>query len=370
MALSRVEESYLDELSDLVLLHARAQGITPARCREVLARIHRPDGEGPGCWPTEWSAEAAGHAERGQYLTACRYYNLARFPYPDGPARVRAASACVQSFQQWCAGQAGIHRWELPVAGGRVVCLVAGLSREPRPLLLVSGGIVSIKEQWTPFLLAARRLGMAVVVAEMPSVGENTLRYGASSWRMLPALLDGLAPRVAVEEVYAVAISFSGHLAIRAALEDPRLRGVVTLGAPVRSLFTDRSWWQRLPQTTTRTLAHLTGVPRTGLFEHLEELALRDGQLAGLDIPVAYLASARDEIIPRQEWELLSRSVRRLDLMEFDDVHGSPGHLPDIRLWIARSLLRMRQCRAPVRAGLSALLGVRAASRRALRWAS
>jgi pimeloyl-ACP methyl ester carboxylesterase len=313
-----------------------------------------------------WCAEAARHAERGRYLAACRYYNLARFPYPNGPARERAAGACVHSFQQWRVAHGGIERWELPVAGGRIVCLVAGQGRDPRPLLLVTGGIVSIKEQWARFLLAARRLGMTVVVGEMPSVGENTLRYGAESWRMLPALLDALAPRVAVDEVYAVALSFSGNLAIRAALEDPRMRGVVTVGAPIQAVFTDRMWWERLPRTTTGTLAHLTGVPGPKLFAHLAGLALSAEQLRGLNVPVAYLASARDEIIPRREGELLAGSVRRLDLMEFDDVHGSPRHVPDTRLWIVRSLLRMRGQRAALRAGLSALLSLRRAGRRSL----
>lgn len=356
--------SYLDELRDLVLLHARAQGIRTSACRALLARVDRADGTGPGSWVHEWSRAGERLAAGGRHLDACRHFTLARFPCADSPERAEAGRRCVSSFDDWRRGR-GIDRFELDLPDGRVACWTNGLAPgSARPLLLVMGGIVSVKEQWAQFLLTAGRLGMAAVATEMPGVGENTLTYRTDSWRMVPTLLDALGERAPVDQTYALALSFSGQMAIRAALHDPRLRGVATVGAPVRAVFGDPDVVAALPATTLRALEHLTGRPGTDLPGRLAGLALTTDELGRLDIPVAYVRSRRDEIVPGAEPDLLARHVRGFTQIEFDDVHGSPAHLADTRLWIARALLGMRASKPGVHAALGALLAARAARRR------
>src|SRR5262249_36566564 len=114
-------------------------------------------------------------------------------------------------------------------------------------------------------------------------------------------------------------------------------------GAPISEFFTDTAWQQELPRVTVDTLTHLTGVD----VAELTDRALSPAGLAALDIPVAYVASRRDEIIPAGDVQALREHGDDLPLLEPDDVHGSPGHIEETKLWLARSLLRMRGVRDP-----------------------
>jgi pimeloyl-ACP methyl ester carboxylesterase len=209
------------------------------------------------------------------------------------------------------------------------------------------GGIVSVKEQWAPILARIAQLGMAGVVTELPGVGENTLRYDAKSWQMLSGILDALSDRAEVNQTYAMTLSFSGHLALRCAVDDQRIRGVITTGAPINRFFTDTAWQEAVPGVTVDTLAALTGaepgvVSAGRVLAGLADWALSSDQLAALDIPVWYVASRRDEIIPAGELDLLREHVRELHLVANDDVHGSPEHTTETQLWCLLALLRMR----------------------------
>ncbi|WIX91754.1 alpha/beta hydrolase [Amycolatopsis sp. DG1A-15b] len=335
----------LGELKQFAVAHARAQRLGDHA--RLLSRMHTDDGDAAGSWVAEWSRAGAELEKAGRLLDAAGHYNMARFPFVDGPARQAALERCVSCFGRW-AGEHGIEQLELELGGGRVRCWTSGLSPTARqPLLLVCGGIVSIKEQWAPALPMLRRLGVAGVAVEMPGVGENTLGYHEDSWRMLPDLLDALAGQADVEQAYALALSFSGHLALRAAVSDRRIRGVVTVGAPVAEFFSDSSWQARLPRLTVDTLAHLAGAKTAELSRVLAPMALTRAQLASLDIPVAYTASERDEIIPAGEVRLLRETVRNLDVVTHDDVHGSPRHVAETRLWGALSVLRTRGSGGP-----------------------
>jgi esterase FrsA len=353
------------ELKQYVVVHARGQRIPGYR--DVLGRIHSDSGDGPGSWVGEWcrAGELAEASDR--LLDACRCYALARFPYVDGPARQEALDRCVSTFDRWRLARVSgdIERLDIGVEGGKVGCWSSGLSTvDRRPVLLVMGGIVTVKEQWAPLLVNAGRLGMAAVVTEMPGVGENPLRYEPQSWRMVSQLLDAIADRADVSRSYAMALSFSGHLALRCAVDDQRIRGVLTVGAPVADFFTDSRWQRALPRVTVDTLAHLTGTPAGELAGSMAAWALADAQLAALDIPVRYTASRRDEIIPSADVQRLRRQVADLRVVENDDEHGSPRHTADTQLWCIASLLRMRGAPRIQRGVISTLWRLRRAATR------
>jgi hypothetical protein len=330
------------ELKEYARIHAIGQRISGYQ--RVLDRISTDDGDAPGSWTGEWSRAAEALAERGRDLQAARHYLMARFPYVDGPARKAAADGAITAFESWRGRRdRGIEPVTLDVDGGTVRCWASGLSTTRRlPLLVVMGGIVTTKEQWAPMLVALRRFGLAVLVTELPGIGENTMRYGPDSARMLSSVLDAVAGRADVAHTYTVALSFSGHLALRCAVSDERIRGIVTTGAPVQAFFTDLAWQRRLPQVTVDTLAHLTGVKPSDLPGSMTDWALTDEDLAGLDVPVAYLASARDDIVPPAETDVLRQHLRQLDLTVHDDVHGSPRHVAETQLWTVTSVQRHR----------------------------
>ncbi|WP_433124926.1 alpha/beta hydrolase [Micromonospora sp. CA-240977] len=339
----------IGELKQFVVVHARAQRI-PSYA-SVLSAIEHDDGDRSGSWVDGWIRAAERFERSGDLLSACRAYNLARFPFVDGPARAEALRRCVDTFDRWRKDHPSIAPLAVAHDGGTVRCWTAGLSRTDRkPLLLVMAGIVTVKEQWGPVLRQAARLGMAGLVAELPGVGENTAPYDEKSWRMIPALLDAVADGADVSRTYAVTPSFAGHLALRAAVDDHRIRGVVAAGAPINAFFTDREWFGALPRVTVDTLAHLTGSPVAGLADRLRPWALTVDQLDALDIPVAAAVSTRDEIIPPADRDILRRHVRQLSVLTNDDVHGAPDHVAETQLWTVASVLRMRAVRSPQRA--------------------
>lgn len=333
----------VNELKQYVVAHARSQRMPASHFASLLGRIH-DDGDGTeGSWVREWTLAAERLELDGRLMEACQHYNMARFPYVDGPARKEAHERCVATFGQWRASVPGIEPLEVTLPEGRVRAWTTGLSpSDPLPLLVVCGGIVSIKEQWAAVLTQVRSYGMAGVVIEMPGVGENTLRYDRDSHRMLSAVLDAVAHRADVRHTYTLALSFSGHLALRAALVDDRIKAVIGAGAPVHDFFTEPGWQRTVPKVTVDTLAHLSGTKPEGVFDHIRGWALSDAELSALDIPVCYVASRRDEIIPRSDVLRLKRQVRRFRVTEHDDVHGSPDHFAETQLWMLLSLLRAR----------------------------
>jgi esterase FrsA len=350
----------LTELKEYVRLHAHGQGLKGYQ--ELLDRVSSDDEDAPGSWVREWCLAGESLARRGLDVQAARHYAIAAFPFVNGPARRDAHQRCIQALDRWRLGQRGVEQLEVPVDGGLVRCWASGLSGG-KPLLLVMGGIVTLKEQWAPLLASVSRLGMAGLVTEMPGVGENTLRYQPESWRMLSGLLDAVADRADVTQTYAIALSFSGHMALRCAVEDRRIRGVVTVGAPVSSFFTDLGWQRQLPGITNATLANMIGITPVEVAGGLREWAITGKQLSELDIPVGYVASGRDEIIPPGESSLLRDHVRKLDFTEHDDVHGSPRHTRETQLWLLGSLLRARGVRNAQSAVISLLLRLERARR-------
>src|SRR5262249_48912547 len=82
---------------------------------------------------------------------------------------------------------------------------------------------------------------------------------------------------------------------------------------------------------------------------------LTGDQLAALRVALSYVASRRDEIIPAGDIGLLRRYVRRLSLLENDDVHGSPKYVGLTGLWLTRALVRDHGSRPAQRAALGGL---------------
>ncbi|HEY3717328.1 MAG TPA: alpha/beta hydrolase [Jatrophihabitantaceae bacterium] len=335
---------HLAELKEFARLHAGGQGLTAAQVGRVLRHVHDDEPGSPRSWARVWTAEGDALAARGETLAACQHYTLARFPYPGDPERVHAQQRAVAAFDEWRTGTGGIERLTLHHPAGSVAAWAAGLdARRPRPLLVVMGGIVSVKEQWAQALPAFAKLGFAAVVSEMPGVGENTLQYGPDSWRLLPWLVNQFQGRADTNDVSMLTLSFSGNLALRAAVDDPRIRRILTVGAPVSRFFTDESWWHQAPRITKDTLARLSGTPdHDSAFATLRGLALDAPTLSAIRVPVRYVVSRRDEIIPAADPELLAAAAPRAKFRRFDDVHGSPAHLNAMRRWLVLSLLRLR----------------------------
>ena len=329
----------LDELKELVLLHAGAQGIKPEYVAGVLDSIQREDGAFPTSWAPRWMEAGTAAEVRGDLDLAVKLHNLGRFPFVDGEAKQSAHQRCLAAFQAWCAqGPAPVASLRLAWEGHSFVTYVRRCMRPRAPLLLVFGGIVSIKEQWGVFLALADKLQVDVAVTELPGVGENTIPLAGKSHGMIKVILDALT----IDErtgCHIVAMSFGGTLALRHAAQDKRIKGVTTVGAPISCFYTDAEWWNRIPSTTRLTLTKILGCKQTETFSRIGELELTAAELAAIHIPVYYIQSLRDEIIQCKEADDLKKMAGGLHLLCIDDVHGAPRHLSIVRLFLAYSII-------------------------------
>ncbi|WP_223227681.1 hypothetical protein [Leifsonia xyli] len=206
------------------------------------------------------------------------------------------------------------------------------------PVLLIIGGIVSVKEQWGQMLPIARRLGVTIAVAEAPGVGENTLPYLESHRSFVSDVLDAIGVG-SDADVRVLALSFSLSLAVHAAATDPRLRAIVTVGGPVRAFFDDDTLWDRVPRTTADTWASILGTSSEQAGKILRATAPPPDVWQALRIPIAYVASVQDEIVPVTEVNHLRELVSNAHVLVHDDVHGAPAHLGVTRLWLLGRLL-------------------------------
>uniref|UniRef100_UPI001268B766 alpha/beta fold hydrolase n=1 Tax=Nocardiopsis lucentensis TaxID=53441 RepID=UPI001268B766 len=247
-----------------------------------------------------------------------------------------AAAVAASSLTETGAGERRTAR----VDGTDVPFLFSRPTRPDAPLVVMMGGIVSLKEQWSPFLGLGRRLGCAVAVADFPGVGENGVAYSRAAAGVYTAIMDAVAADCDATRTLAVAPSFGGHLAVLCSARDTRLRHLVTVGAPLRAFFTDPDARARMPAITRAALARAAGVDADELWDRLDELALDPGEIAALRLPITYVASTRDEIIPARDWREAAALHDGLSVYAFDDVHGAPHHLRHTRLLTLTALSR------------------------------
>ncbi|HEY6877038.1 MAG TPA: alpha/beta hydrolase, partial [Polyangiales bacterium] len=298
------------------------------------------DGEARGSWVHAWEEEARRAERKGDLVTSSNLYGLARFPCADELAKVRAGERAASAYARHLEATGKGQRRVANVGTIGVPFLFAPGPREDAPLVVLMGGIVSLKEQWGSFLSLGPRVGCAVAIADFPGVGENRLRYSRAASALYGAILDAVAERCNVRETLVVAPSFGGHLALLHAPIDARLRKVVTVGAPLSHLFRDEAVHARLPSITRAALVQSARIAPAQLPAHLATLALSEREIADIGVQVTYVAALRDEIIPEIEWRAAAASARSFRVYAFDDVHGAPNHLRETRLIILAELLQ------------------------------
>ncbi|MGA8119792.1 alpha/beta hydrolase [Rouxiella badensis] len=330
------EAEYLEELKNFVLLHCEAQQLKPGGVKEILKRITHAEGSEAGSWTAEWCRVALQMEQLQNWSDAAKLYNLARFPFVENEMQQTAHDACIENFEKSMA-QAKVKFETLVLAEGAFKAYATGLDKN-WPVVVVCGGIISIKEQWARFLLMAKRLKLCVVVTEMPGVGENTLRYTPETWTLFSQILDALQGRADTQQCHLMALSFSGHLALLAAAKDSRIRGITTVGAPVASFFRQYNS-TAVPLATRRTLSHLTGLTRESLFIQMPDWQIILNDAPKLAIPVHYLQSEYDEIIPSSEIQSLKKIAADARVYCLADVHGSPNNMHLVAPWVLASIM-------------------------------
>ena len=325
--------NYLNELKEFAFLHATAQKIDKNLFSNTLKKIKYADEIGSESWSFEFKNRGDLFFEKGSYADALQYYNLARFPFINSVERNLAHNKCVESFWNYnIAKKLNVEKKFIDYDGNKVGFYFRNKKNKNAPLLIVIGGIVSIKEQWFRILLLSKKLNYSIVLTEMPGVGENNCKYHKDSYSLFSKIIESLSNITKTDNVHIIAMSFGGNMALKCAAYDSRIKSIFTVGAPLHNFFMDKNWWSKVPSITKKTLSHVCKCNESNLFNTINQFSITHNEISKITIPVHYINSKNDEIIPPTEIDFFQKFTNQKIIYEFDDVHGSPHHMKEIQI--------------------------------------
>lgn len=232
--------------------------VDPAAARQTIEALPSID---PESWAAAWGAtadrfaERAGHASRLEermslYQQAYAFSFLGRYPVPNHPAKElqyeRARAFFLEATRY---EDPPLERVTVPFEGAEMpFYLVRPRNVERPPVVMVWGGIDTWKEEMH-FRLGAgfRSAGCAVLLVDMPGVGESPILAGPDAERQWTPIFEWLATRDDLDHqrCAAVGASFGGYWAQKLAYTHrDRLACCVNWGGGVHVTFT-REWQER-----------------------------------------------------------------------------------------------------------------------------
>jgi pimeloyl-ACP methyl ester carboxylesterase len=316
------------------------------------AAIDALPGLDPESWAATWGAAADRFAERGDWLEAYRFSFLGRYPVPNHAAKDRQYARAREFFLKGVSqDDPPVERVSVPLDDGELPFYVlrpAGVERPP--VVMVWGGIDTWKEEMyerTGTLFRSK--GYAVLLLDMPGVGESPLRAGLDAERQWTPVFDWLTEQDDLDagRVAAVGASFGGYWAMKLAYTHrERLRCAVNWGGGVHVTFTPE-WQQRSRDASSYLMDLMPARARIFGGETFEDyvdrcpaLSLLDQGL--LDEPSAplLLVNGRDDVQNSIDDVYLSldhgdpKSAR-----VFDGGHMGEGPVvPTIAAWVGAHL--------------------------------
>jgi esterase FrsA len=276
-------------------------GLDPERARETIDAL---EGLDPEAWTTGWGgladrfeaeAEAASDpvSKRQLWMQAYRAAFMGRYPTPNHPLKRQAYDRSRALFLKATAMEdPPLEVIELPFGGrpGEGDRLEFYLTRpvgvERPPVAMVWAGIDTWKEEMHGRLGALLRArGFAVLLVDMPGVGQSPVQAGPDAERQWTPIFDWLARREDLDGTRCAAIgaSFGGYWAMKLAYTHrERLSCAVNWGGGVHVTFTPE--WQQRSRNASSYLMDLMPA-RAAIFggETFEDYVARCQQLSLLD---------------------------------------------------------------------------------------
>ncbi|HEX2303204.1 MAG TPA: alpha/beta hydrolase [Gaiella sp.] len=283
--------------------------------REAIESLESLD---PEPWATSWgavadrfAAEAAGARDaasrREALLEAYRFSFMGRFPVPNHPAKERQYARARALFLEATAlDDPPLQRVSVPFEGREVCFYVArpaGVQRPP--VVMIWGGIDTWKEEMYDRLGGLfRSKGVALLLVDMPGVGESPVLAGTDAERQWTPVFDWLATQDDLDSgcCAAVGASFGGYWAMKLAYTHrDHLRCAVNWGGGVHITFTPE--WQEKSRNASSYLMDLMPA-RARIFggdtfedyvARCPELSLLDQGLLGEPSATILLVNGRDD---------------------------------------------------------------------------
>jgi esterase FrsA len=267
-----------------------------AAAREAIESLESLE---PGPWAACWgavadrfAADAVGATDtasrRAALLEAYRFSFMGRFPVPNHPAKERQYARARDFFLQATAlDEPPLQRVSVPFEGREVCFYVsrpAGVERPP--VVMTWGGIDTWKEEMYDRLGGLfRSRGVALLLVDMPGVGESPILAGADAERQWTPVFDWLDEQVDLDgaRCAAVGASFGGYWAMKLAYTHrDRLRCAVNWGGGVHVTFTPE-WQQRSRDAASYLMDLMPARARIFGGETFEDYVARCRELSLLD---------------------------------------------------------------------------------------
>jgi esterase FrsA len=268
------------------------------------AAIESLEGLDPESWAAAWGGAAerfaaeAGEAadpvaRREALLQAYGFAFIGRYPVPSHPAKARLYDRARELFLLATSlDDPPVERVTVPFAGlegeGSEVAfyVLRPVGAERAPVVMLWGGIDTWKEEmYARMGRLLRSRGFAVLLVDMPGVGESPVLAGPDAERQWTPVLDWVAERDDLDgaRCAAVGASFGGYWAMKLAYTHrERLACAVNWGGGVHITFTPE-WQQRSRNASSYLMDLMPARARIFGGETFEDYVARCRSLSLLD---------------------------------------------------------------------------------------
>jgi esterase FrsA len=272
-------------------------GLDPASARATIDALTGLD---PEAWTAAWGGLADEFAERARaapeaaeqrelWFQAYRAAFMGRYPVPNHPRKEEQYARAREYFLEATALEdPPLEVVEIPFEDSELRFYVTrpATGVERPPVAMVWAGIDTWKEEMHARLGALlRSRGLAVLLVDMPGVGESPVLAGRDAERQWTPIFDWLAARDELDAGRCAAIggSFGGYWAMKLAYTHrDRLACAVNWGGGVHITFTPE--WQERSRNASSYLMDLMNA-RARIFggETFEDYVARCQELSLLD---------------------------------------------------------------------------------------
>ena len=288
-------------------------------------------------WCKAWSARGAIHEQIGRealakqkLLTAGEclqragvYYHFGSFLFTQDPAQMKAAHKkaieCRQAALPYLRPPG--ERVEIPFEGKTLYGILrkpAGVDRPP--VVVMSVGLDSTKEETAAYEKPFHPRGMATLVFDGPGQGEAQydIPIRGNYETAVAAVIDYIETRGDLDagRIGMWGVSLGGYYAPRATAFEKRIKACIALGGP----FDMGAAWDGLPDLTKQTFQFRS---HSSDFAGAKKVAstLSLAGLAGkITVPIFIVNGRQDRVIPPADAERLAREVKGpVDLMMIED---------------------------------------------------
>ena len=223
--------------------------------------------------------------------------------------------------------------WSLKPPGSKVlipygdVKMAAILRRPPGverpPLVIVIGGLDSVKEELQQVADYFLDRGMATLAMDGPGQGETglSLKIEPASEKPIGAAIDFIE-RIADIDSARLGIygqSLGGYYVVRAAAFEPRIKAAIESAGP----FSIADHWAELPPMSRAGYQYRIGADGSAdALERVRKLDL-DGVAEKVACPLLVLHGTADEIVPFSHAERIAREAKNVTFRKFENGNHS-----------------------------------------------